>query len=158
MTGVEIANLRRCAKQNSICGSSSWDDQLLGTVNARPHSAHEGNHRRKVYRLKTRNDVTPTRHPRGVLPALRKQPAENYLSRYFAQKEPGAEERGHQYARSGRPVCHQRIPRVRPVTHAARKKSTVRVGCGRPAGDISVLRTTGNQIDTWRRSNADSSA
>jgi hypothetical protein len=51
-------------------------NQLLGTVNAKPNSAHEGNYRRRVHRLETQNDVTPTCHPRGVLPALRKQPAE----------------------------------------------------------------------------------
>ena len=58
-------------------------NQLLGTVNAKPHSAHEGNHRRRVHRLETQNDVTPTCHSKSVLPALRKQPAEKCLSRYF---------------------------------------------------------------------------
>ena len=60
-------------------------NQLLGTMNARPHSAHEGNHRSRVHRLETQNDVTPTCHSKSVLPALRKQPAEKYLSGFFVR-------------------------------------------------------------------------
>jgi YD repeat-containing protein len=55
-------------------------------MEAKPHPAHEDNHRRRVHRLETHTEVSPTCHSKGILPALRKQPAEKYLSRFFADR------------------------------------------------------------------------
>ena len=57
----------------------------LGTMNAKPHAVTEGSHRRRVHRVETQNDVTPTCHSKGVLPAIHKQPPEKYLSRFFVR-------------------------------------------------------------------------
>jgi hypothetical protein len=42
------------------------------------------NLRRRVHQLETHNEVPTTCHSKGISPALRKQPAEKYLSRFFA--------------------------------------------------------------------------
>ncbi len=55
-------------------------------MEAKSHAAHEDPHRRSTYRLETHNEVPTTCHPQGILPALRKQPAEKYLSRFFAAR------------------------------------------------------------------------